>query len=142
MLEEVARQLAEVGIRVEVNALPKERWFALLGAGKSKFYLFGWACESRDAGDILDGMLHTPTPGWLGSNNYQGLSDPELDRLIAAAEGESDPVVRYQSLARAMARVKELHALLPLTIQTETVAMSASVDWSPPLNFGLRLFAR
>lgn len=141
ILAEVARQLEGVGIHIQVNALPKEKWFALLGAGQSSFYLLGWACESRDAADILDGMAHSVAAGGFGSNNYQGLSDAVLDRLITEADGTGQVSLRKQLLAQAVARVAALRAMLPLTIQTETIALSSSVRWEPPINFGLRLFA-
>lgn len=140
ILQEVARQLAEVGIRAQVNAIPKDAFFSLLNAGQSSFYLLGWACETRDAGDVLDALIHSPTSSLLGSNNTQGLSDPELDRLIEEADSRSEPSLRNALLARAIARIDRLHAIVPLEIQTETLIASPRLRWTPPINFGLRLF--
>lgn len=139
ILREVARQLAEIGIRVKVNALPKAEWFALLSAGHSQFYLFGWSCETRDAGDALDALMHSPTPEGKGVNNYGGVADAELDRLIDDADKPSDALSRSQLFGRALARVAELHAIAPLEIQPETMAIRNGVRWDPPLDFGLRL---
>jgi peptide/nickel transport system substrate-binding protein len=141
ILREVARQLALVGIRVRVNALPKGEWIALLEARRSSFYLFGWSCETRDAGDALDALVHSPTPEGKGVNNYEGLTDPELDALIDEADRPSDAFSRSQLFGRALARVAELRAVVPLEIQPETMAVRTSVAWEPPLDFGLRLLS-
>ncbi len=139
IMAEVARQLATVGIRVEVNALPKRDWIPRLQSGRSRFYLYGWACETRDAGDALDALIHSPTPEGLGLNNYQGVSDAVLDGLIDQANLVPPGKPRNAIFATALARVAELHAIVPLEIQPESVAMRDTLSWTPPLNFGLRL---
>jgi peptide/nickel transport system substrate-binding protein len=140
ILKEIARQLGEVGIRVEVNALPKSEFFPLLQSQKSSFYLLGWACETGDAGDALDAVMHTPTRGLLGSYNFQGLSDPELDRLIDESNRSPLAAIRSKLLADALARVATLRPILPIEIQTETVALSRSVRWDLPLTFAFRVY--
>jgi peptide/nickel transport system substrate-binding protein len=139
ILAEVARQLGEVGVRVEVNARPKEEFFALL-AGTPSFYLLGWACDTLHAGDALDALVHTPGPGGLGFNNAQALSDPQLDRMIDAADATPTLRERSQLLSEALARVAQLRPILPLVIQTETLAWSRKVAWEPPIDMSLRLW--
>jgi ABC-type oligopeptide transport system substrate-binding subunit len=134
----VARQLGEAGIRVEVNVRHGAEWTRLVESGRSSFYLYGWACETRDAGDALDALIHSPTPDGLGLNNFQGISDPELDRLIDAVHTAPGPTLARELYARALTRVAELHLVVPLEIQPETMAVSRDLAWEPPLNFGLR----
>lgn len=116
--------------------------FDLLNSGQSNFYLVGWACETRDAGDALDALMHSPRGPSLGTSNNQGLADPELDRRIDEANTRSTMTERNQSMGRAIARVSELHAVIPLEIQPEAIALSGKIAWDPPINFGLRLFDR
>lgn len=58
LLAEIARQLGEVGIEVQVAALDKAEFFPLIESGRSDFYLLGWLCESGAAGDVLGSLLH------------------------------------------------------------------------------------
>ena len=132
ILAEVARQLAEVGVRVRVNALEKSAFFALSASGQSSFQLFGWSCEAGDAGDALDSLGHSRQANGLGDGNDVGLADPELDRLIVAANAARQSRERMLLLQRAMARLGALRAYLPLHVQTESVLLSRRVDWDPP----------
>ncbi|HEV8268833.1 MAG TPA: ABC transporter substrate-binding protein [Thermoanaerobaculia bacterium] len=142
ILGEVARQLAEVGIRADAKSRPKEEWFPMVTEGRSRFFLMGWACETRDAGDALDVLMHTRTPDGLGAGNDERVSDKELDALIEKANVSPNLRMRHELLVKAVRRVAALHAVVPLVIQTETLLVSPSLAWEPPLNFGLRLFTR
>jgi peptide/nickel transport system substrate-binding protein len=134
ILDEVARQLGEIGVRVQVNALDKAAFFNFVNAGRSPFYLLGFACESGDAGDALDSLMHSPAAAGLGSLNAFGLADAELDRLIDLSNRSLDTSERTVRLQAALRRVARLRPLLPLVVQTEAVALSRRVQWDPPLN--------
>jgi peptide/nickel transport system substrate-binding protein len=134
ILHEVARQLGEVGMQISVNALDKREFYSLSGGGGSLFHLLGWSCESVDAGDALDSLVHSPVEGMLGSFNSMGLSDPELDRLIDEANRATTIRERARGLQIAIARVAELRPLIPLVIQTEAVLISRRIRWDPPPN--------
>ncbi len=137
ILAEIARQLGEIGVRVTVNALPKSEFFPLIEEGRSRMHLLGYSCESGDAGDLLGALLHSSTGGALGSLNSLGLSDPELDRLIGAADRARTDAARAHQLRLAIARAAELRAALPLIVQTEAVVLSRRLDWKPPFNMAL-----
>jgi peptide/nickel transport system substrate-binding protein len=137
ILAELARQLGEIGVRVTVNALDKSEFFPLIEGGRSRMHLLGYSCESGDAGDLLGALLHSSTGGALGSLNSLGLSDPELDRLIGAADRARTDAARAHQLRLAIARAAELRAALPLIVQTEAVVLSRRLDWKPPFNMAL-----
>jgi peptide/nickel transport system substrate-binding protein len=141
ILDEVGRQLAEVGIRVAVNALDKADFFKLVyppGPG-SDMHLLGWECPSGDAGQLLDGVLHSRGDR-LGTSNSTGLADAELDGLAEAANVTTDPIARVAVLQKAIRRAASLRATLPLLVQAEAVAFAADrVRWTPGLRRSLRL---
>ena len=137
ILAELARQLGEIGVRVTVNALDKRDFFPLIEGGRSRMHLLGYSCESGDAGDLLGALLHSSTGGALGSLNSLGLSDPELDRLIEAADRARTDPARAHELRIAIARAAALRAALPLHIQTEAVVLSRRLAWDPPLNMAI-----
>jgi len=139
LLREVVRQLGEAGLRVEVKPLPKDAWNATLTSGSSPLYLYGWACETLDAGDALDALTHTRTADGLGANNFQGLSDGALDALVDEAGRAPDVASRRALFERALARVAEKRFVVPLVIQPETLLSRRDLVWDPPLNLGLRL---
>lgn len=137
ILHEVARQLALIGVRVEVNALDKRDFYA--GLAESSFHLLGWACESGDAGDALDTLLHSPTAGLLGSANTTRTSDPTLDSLIDAGNRSAAGAERTAHLQAALARAAELRPVIPLVVPTEAAAVSSRIRWETPWNLALRI---
>jgi peptide/nickel transport system substrate-binding protein len=137
LLEAVAAQLGQVGIRVRPHALDKGDFFQLVDAGRSSFHLLGFACEAGDAGDALDQLAYSPG-GRLGAINSAGLRDMELDRLIDAANDSTSPADRLANLRRALGRLAGLHVYLPLVVPNDAVLVSNRVAWEPPLDFGLR----
>jgi peptide/nickel transport system substrate-binding protein len=139
LLGEIARQLGEVGIQVTVNALDKRELFPLIHTGRSKLHMIGWGAESGDAADGLRSFLHSPSSDLRsGSGNTVGLADAELDRVIDEAAAIVDSAKRAAALRAVVKRVADLHALVPLLVQTEAVALSQRIVWEPGLNFALR----
>ncbi len=138
LLAEVARQLAEVGLRVRVQALDKARFFQLIESGRSDFYLLGWMCESGSAADVLGSLLHSRVEGGLGAYNTLGLADAELDRLVEAAEASTLPNQRALLLRRAVRRAHELRVTLPLVQPHQSVLLSQRLAWDPPTQLFLR----
>jgi peptide/nickel transport system substrate-binding protein len=138
VLDELARQLREVGFAVEVNALPKEAFFRLIESDESPVHLLGFSCESGDAGDLLNSVLHSRTGGPLGSFNTVGLSDAELDRRIEQADSARDLGERIALLQAALSHAAALRVALPLHVQTEAVLVSTRLRWQQPHSMALR----
>jgi peptide/nickel transport system substrate-binding protein len=140
ILNEVARQLESIGIKVSVNPMPKTKFFPFLAAGKSDFSLVGFSCDTLYASLALDTLMRSPRPGTRYSQNYQGLADPVLDQLIDQAWNEPSLKDRTEIYAQAIKRISEIHAIVPLEIQPETIALSHEIDWEPPITFALRIY--
>ena len=139
ILDEVARQLALVGVRVTVAARDKLEHFPFIMSGRSDFHLIGWACESGDAGDALDHLAHSPVAGRLGNTNTLGLADPELDRLIEQSDRSQGRLERVERLQAALQRMADLRPVIPLVVLTEAAILSRRIEWDPSPNFALRL---
>ena len=140
ILNEVARQLASIGIKVSVNPMPKTEFFPYIAAGKSDFNLVGFSCDTLYASLALDTMMRSPRPGTRFSQNYQGLANPILDQLIDQASHEPLLKNRTAIYAKAIKRISEIHAIVPLEIQPETIALWHEIDWEPPITFALRIY--
>jgi peptide/nickel transport system substrate-binding protein len=140
ILNEIAGQLESIGIKASVNPMPKTEFFPFLAAGKSDFTLVGFSCDTLYASLALDTMMRSPRPGTKYSQNYQGLADPVLDQLIDQAWHEPSLKNRTAIYSHALRRISEIHAIVPLEIQPETIALSREIDWEPPITFALRVY--
>jgi peptide/nickel transport system substrate-binding protein len=139
ILAEVARQLAEVGLSVEVNALDKVDFFELLGARRSSFHLLGWASEAGDGGDALDILFRAGPDKGAGRLDTTGLVDAELTRLNLEAQSSTNLQARAGVLRRAFARLAALRPIVPLVVQPEAVLYDPrQVRWDPPVNLAVR----
>jgi peptide/nickel transport system substrate-binding protein len=139
LLAEVARQLAEVGLVVEVNALDKRQFYALLEEGRSDFHLLGWASESGDGGDALDILFHPPGEKGGGRLNSTGLDDARLQELTREAQSSTNLRTRAAVLRRAFTRLAELRPLVPLVVQPEAVVYNGRrLAWNPPVSLAVR----
>ncbi len=138
VLDEVARQLGEVGISVTVNAIDKRDFFQLIDSGKSPFHLLGWACETGDASHVLDAVFHSPAIGGLGSYNCMGIHDARLDQMIDESNRSTNNKERAGYLKEAIARVTELRLAIPLIVPIDAIVVSRSIVWDPPVNLALR----
>jgi peptide/nickel transport system substrate-binding protein len=129
----IAAQLARVGIKVEVQAMPKARFFPLEQAGDASFFLIGWANTNGDGNGTFDHLLHTmdPDKNLGGSNTSTRFSDPEIDRLSQAAASEFDPARREALLQEANRRAMAQLPHIPLHYQMDIYAVSDRVEWSP-----------
>lgn len=138
ILHEVKRQLAAAGITVTVDAMPKSRYFPHLKTEAPSFYLLGWVCNTLFGGDALEVLVRTRGPGGQGDFNYQGISEPELDRLTEEGFQGADSEARLAAVQKAMAFVSEKELVVPLVIPREAIAISREVEWQPETGLALR----
>jgi peptide/nickel transport system substrate-binding protein len=132
VLDEVARQLGEAGIRTRVVAKERTEFFADAAAGRTLLHLMGWSCETGDAGDVLDSVAHSKNGSGLGADNDMDQADAALDEAIRLANEATTPDLRTRYLQEAMARLRAVGVYLPLYVQPEAVAHAAHLHWDPP----------
>jgi peptide/nickel transport system substrate-binding protein len=128
----VASQLARIGVRVRVNALPFSGWVAKLRAFDTSFYLMGWAVPTFDALFTLQAIVHSRGHGADGSNNFGGYSNPDVDTLIDQVKSEADPAQRLLLIHKAAQLEQDDVGYIPLHHQTIIWGMRKGIDASPP----------
>jgi peptide/nickel transport system substrate-binding protein len=90
----VVGMLARIGVKVDLNAEPKSKFFAAISAAggyDTSFYLLGWTpttMESFNVFQYIMGCRDTKT-NW-GGNNAGDYCDPKVDELARKALDESD----------------------------------------------------
>jgi len=123
----LASMLARVGIRLRVNAMPRAQFFQKVDQFDISMHLYGWGGAATDPGFTLTPVLHSPDGRGKGEFNSGKYTDPELDRLIDAAEGELDPARRSALMLEAFRRVRDNIYVIPLHRQVIPWAMRANV---------------
>lgn len=139
LAHEAKRQMELAGFRVTVRARPKAEFFPSLARGEAQLYLFGWGCDTLEAGDILNGAFRSRATSGARNDNYQGLADSVVDGATDAATRATEAEQRLEHLHAAMNRLRELRATIPLVVMPETIAYSKRISWTPPPTFVLRL---
>ncbi len=137
LVREVARQLAEVGLDVRPRLHEKQAYYRLIDSQESPLHLLSWVCNSGDAGEILDTVLHSRRDGF-GLYNSTHLADRELDALTELAGQTVEAGHRAALLRQAIRHVSGLDAVLPLVAQPDAVIVSRRIDWVPPFNMAVR----
>jgi peptide/nickel transport system substrate-binding protein len=87
----VAAMLARVGVKVDLNAQPKAKYFAKIlasGGYDTSFYLLGWTPGSFDSWNVLDNLMNCRDEAGKGSPfNLGGFCDAKDRRADRADPG-------------------------------------------------------
>ncbi len=110
----IAAQLDEVGVPITARPHPRGEYAAFLAGGDADLFLLGWVGDAPTAGSFLAPLFRSTS-----GENVIGVDEPEVDLLLAKAQGTADPVERAALYRDAERAVLATHAVLPL-IQFET----------------------
>ncbi len=125
----LAADLGRLGIRVRPTRYSLSELLQRARAGELPLLTYGRACTTGDASEFLDSSVHTRDAArGLGLENFSGASDSDTDALLEAADRELDPDRRLALLQRAQRRVLAALPILPLTVRSEFVGLTARVD--------------
>ena len=125
----IVAMLARIGVRVNLVAQTRARYFAEINAPRynTSFYLLGWTPATQDAHNVLFNLLGT-RDGTRGVFNNGGYSNPELDALTDRIAVESDPAERQAMISRAAEIIREDVAYVPLHQQQIVWAARSNVE--------------
>jgi len=140
--EAVAVSLAKIGIRVEVNAMPKSRFFGQISRLDTSFFLVGWENVGGDAGSMMSSCIHSyDSKRGYGRYNYGRFSDPRFDRVFEASQEEMDSDRRLALLRKAQKiALVEDQCVIPLHFQVDLYAAKQSIRFTPRLDGQIRAF--
>ncbi|PVB60034.1 ABC transporter substrate-binding protein [Labrenzia sp. 011] len=100
-----AAMLARIGVKVNLNAQPKAKYFAKIlasGGYDTSFYLLGWTPGSLDSWNVLDNLMNCRDETGAGSPfNNGGFCDARIDELSDQILVEIDPDKRDELIAEA-----------------------------------------
>ncbi|MCP4895545.1 MAG: hypothetical protein GY906_01110 [bacterium] len=129
--EEIAslmlRQLAEAGIKVDLELVQWNELLSRLLAGEVEAALFTWRSDLTDVGFTYDFIVHSASPSAPGT----APATPESDRLIVASRTMLDPELRLGLLHSVTERVAQRRALLPLVWSMDLYGVRRDISWEP-----------
>jgi peptide/nickel transport system substrate-binding protein len=123
-----AGMLAQIGVKVKVNAMPRANYFPKIQNLDTSFYMLGWGVPTFDSQYAVQSLLRTrieKTPD--GDYNLGRYSNPKVDAAVDKLKTEVDRKKRAE-LAREITR---LHmddvGHIPLHFQVIPWAMRSNV---------------
>jgi peptide/nickel transport system substrate-binding protein len=134
--------LARVGIKVDLNAQTKTKFFTKINSPKydTDFYLLGWTPSTYDAHNVLYTLLGTRN-GKRGEVNDGGYSNPALDELTEKIGVETDQAKRAEMIHQSIGILQADLPTIPLHQQVIVWAAKKNVELAQPAdnNFPYRL---
>ncbi len=119
--------LAQIGISVAMEALPKAQHFPLISNLKTDFYLLGWGVQTYDSEHIFNFLVHSRDE-WYGSWNGTRFSDADLDARIEALATEIDLTKRDRMIAEIWQAVQDQQIYVPIHHQVLNWGMKSNIQ--------------
>ena len=122
--------LAKVGIKIDLLAQPKTKYFGKILAPKrdTSFYMLGWTPGSFDSYNVLNFLHHCPEESGKGKFNIGGYCNPEVDKLTTKINSETDQAKRDAMIEQAWTMTIEDVAYVPLHQQALAWGVSNKVQ--------------
>lgn len=118
--------LAQIGVKVNLDAKPKAQHFPLINNLESDFYMLGWGVPTYDSEYIFNFLVHTKGEKY-GSWNGTRFSNTELDGKIEALASETDLEKRNQMINEIWQVVQEEQLYIPIHHQVLNWGMKSGV---------------
>jgi peptide/nickel transport system substrate-binding protein len=109
----IVGMLGRVGLKVNLTAQTRTKFFEKALSRKISFAMLGWQPLTYDAHSTLQDTMNTPKDK-IGTYNVGNFSDPRIDALTEKVEVETDPAKRQALISEALALDKEDIGHIPL----------------------------
>lgn len=134
----ITAMLAQIGIDVELDAMPVSNYWPELRADNFDMYLLGWSPGgSLDHEHPLRFLASTPNAEKkLGSWNFGGYSNARLDEALPSILSEIDPAKRQALIDEVTGLYQDEVAYVPLYVQPLVWGTRSNIDLTQrPDNF-------
>ncbi len=133
----VVTMLAKIGVKVNLNAQTRQKYFAKIlrkpsdfAQGQTSFFMLGWSPGSTyDVADVFQQLIETPNVATkIGGTNPGGYSNKRVDELADLSAKETDPKKR-EAQVREMEKIhRDEVGHIPLHQQAIVWAMNKKVE--------------
>lgn len=134
----LTENLKDINIKVTLNGLSQEQFFPKIMSRETSAYFIGFTPDTKDASEVLEGLIHTPTEIY-GQYNL-GYSNPAIDKIIEEAATILNQEERQQKVKQAMKMAMDDYAKLPLFQNYLDYAYSSKIYWQPRLDAMYRVY--
>jgi peptide/nickel transport system substrate-binding protein len=125
----VAGMLAQVNVKVKVNAMPRAIWGPKIQNRDTSFYMLGWGVPTFDSQYALQSIIHTAIEKTAdGDYNCGRYSNPKVDAAVDKLKTEVDPAKRAALAREALLVHMEDVGHIPLHFQVIPWAMRSNVS--------------
>jgi peptide/nickel transport system substrate-binding protein len=124
----VAAMLAQVNVKVRVNAMPRATYFPKIQNHDTSFYMLGWGVPTFDSQYAVQSLIRTLVPKTAdGDYNLGKYSNAKVDAAIDRLKTEIDPKKRAELAREASAIHQAEVGHIPLHHQVIPWAMRSNV---------------
>lgn len=106
----IAGQLAEIGIPVQVEVIPKALLLEMTATSRAPFFRASWIADYPDAENYLS-VFYSKNPA---PPNYTRFNDPAFDQIMDQAMRETNDSLRNRLYQAADQRIMEMAPVVPL----------------------------
>ncbi len=111
----VAAMLAKIGIKVDLQTMPKAQYWQRFDERAADIMMIGWQSDTQDSANFYEFLVMTPDEktgyGQYNAGNY---SNPEVDRLTLKTQSMLDRKARSEVLRNIERILYDDGAIVPL----------------------------
>lgn len=119
--------LGQIGVKVNLDALPKAQHFPLINKLETDFYMLGWGVPTFDSEYIFNFLVHSRSDE-RGSWNGTRYSNADIDAKIVSLSSETDLDKRNATIAEIWAQVQKDMLYLPIHHQVLNWGMTDGLE--------------
>jgi len=127
LCQAVAAMLAQIDVKVKLNAMPRTTYFSKIQKHDTSFYMLGWGVPTFDSLYALQSLMRTVGQGGDGNYNLGKYSNPKVDAAIDAMKTEMDLAKRRGLAKEALSIHMNDVGHIPLHHQVIPWAMRSNV---------------
>ena len=124
----LAGMWSQVGVKVQVNAMPRALYFAKMEKLDTSMYMLGWGGSITDAETTLTPIVRSRGDKGVGYYNWGNVKNAKMDELAAASSQEPDPAKRAELIKAAFREHNAQVHHIPLHRQVIPWAMRKNVE--------------
>ena len=118
--------LGQIGITVNLDAIPKAQHFPKITDGMTDFYMLGWGVPTYDSEYIFNFLVHGREDS-IGTWNGTGFDNDELDAKILSLASNTDLDQRNADIADIWRVVQDEQLYIPIHHQVLNWAMGENI---------------
>ncbi|RVU85696.1 ABC transporter substrate-binding protein [Leucothrix sargassi] len=127
--------LSKIGIKVDLKTMPKAQYWPKFDERAADVMMIGWHADTEDSNNFFEFLSAcVDAEKGLGQYNSGNYCNPEADKMMVAANTETDTEKRAQIMQGIEKMLYDDAAFIPLHWQNLAWAAAKNVEIEPVLN--------